>query len=96
VAIQKDVERHLEVLQTKFVIIGNPCRYWNMEVIFNRMFTCCILQNMILEDEKDVERLENIISELQEDVLPFQRGLAFDQLVTSTIELENEDTHYGL
>jgi hypothetical protein len=89
VAIQKDVERHFEVLQTKFV-------YWNMEVIFNRMFTCCILQNMILEDEKDVERLENIISELQEDVLPFQRGLAFDQLVTSTIELENEDTHYGL
>jgi hypothetical protein len=94
-AVRKDVERCFGVLQARFAIIWNPSRHWSMEVISNIMFTCCILHNMILEDEKDVQGLEYIISELEGNVLPMQRGLTFDQLVRSTIELENEDTHYG-
>ena len=96
-AVQKDLECCFGVLQARFAIIRNPSCHWSMEVISNIMFTCCILHNMIIEDEEDVQGLEDIISELEAwNVLPMQRGLTFDQLVKSTIELENEDAHYGL
>jgi hypothetical protein len=65
-------------------------------VIKDIMFTCCIFHNMIVKDEKDVEGLEDIIPEFQGDAMPFQRGLTFDDLLTSTIEIENIDAHYGL
>jgi hypothetical protein len=67
-----------------------------MEVINDIMFTCCILLNMIVKDEKDVEGLEDIMPELQGDAMPCQRGLTFDDLLTTTIEIENIDAHYGL
>jgi hypothetical protein len=95
-AVRKDVDHCFGVLQARFAIIQNPSSHWSMELISNIMFTCCILHNMILEDEKDVQGLEYIISELEGNVLPMQSGLTFDQLVRSTIELENEDTHYEL
>jgi hypothetical protein len=51
---------------------------------------------MILEDEENVEGLEDIIPELQVDDVPMERGLTFQQLVSSTIEIENSNTHYAL
>ena len=59
------------------------------------MFTCCILHSMIVKDAKDVEGLEDIMPELQGDAIPFQRSLAFDDLLTTTIEIENINAHYG-
>jgi hypothetical protein len=67
-----------------------------MEVIRDVMFTCCILHNMILEDEKDVEGLEDILADLYANNVPIQRGMTFESLVANTIELENSDTHFGL
>jgi hypothetical protein len=95
-AVRKDVERCFGVLQARFAIIRNPCRHWSMAIISDIMFTCCILHNMILEDEENVEGLEDIIPELQADDVPMERGLTFQQLVSSTIEIENSDTHYAL
>jgi hypothetical protein len=51
---------------------------------------------MILEDEEDVEGLEDIIPEFQVGVVPLERGLSFEDLLTSTTEIENSDTHFGL
>jgi len=52
---------------------------------------------MIVEDEQDVEDLEDIVTELQrENTLPYGRGLTFDELLTSTREIEDADIHYGL
>jgi hypothetical protein len=95
-AVQKDVERCFGVFQARFPIICNSCRQWSMEVIKDIIFTCCILHNMIVEDEEDVEGLEDIIPELQGHAMPFQRGLTFDDLLTSTIEIENIDAHMDL
>jgi hypothetical protein len=50
-AVRKDVERCFSVLQSRFAIVRNPSRHWSMEVINNIMHTCCILHNMIVEDE---------------------------------------------
>jgi len=51
---------------------------------------------MIVEDEQDVAGLEDIIIELQDDELQFQRGLTFDELLCSIKNVENVDTHHGL
>ena len=95
-AVRKDVERCFGVLQARFAIIKNPCRHWSMEVIADIMFACCILHNMILDDERDVEGLDDLIPELMEGAVPLERGLTFDNLVSSTIAIENVDTHFSL
>ena len=95
-AVRKDVERCFGVLQARFAIIKNMCRHWSMEVIADIMFACCILHNMILDDERDVEGLDDLIPELMEGAVPLERGLTFDNLVSSTIAIENADTHFSL
>jgi hypothetical protein len=50
---RKDVERAFGVLQSRFAIIWNPSRHWNMTIIDDIMVTCVILHNMIIEDESD-------------------------------------------
>jgi hypothetical protein len=99
-AVRKDVERCFGVLQGRFAIVKNPCRQWSMDVISDIMFACCILHNMILEDEVDVAGLDDIFGDRDGDVHArvdhLQRGLTFDQLLTSTVELENQDTHFSL
>ena len=67
-----------------------------MDTISDIMFACCILHNMTLEDERDISRLENIISRLVDENVPLRRGLSFEALMNDTIEIENEDLHYSL
>lgn len=49
-----------------------------MDIITNNMFACCIIYNMIIEDEADIEGPEDIISELKGDVVLLRRGLSFE------------------
>jgi hypothetical protein len=66
-------------------------------VINDIMHTCCILHNMIVEDEQNVEGLEDIIAELQgNEGIHVQRGLSFDELLAGTIDIHNVDKHYSL
>jgi hypothetical protein len=96
-AVRKDIERCFGMLQSRFAIVRNPSRHWTMEVINDIMHTCCILHNMIVEDEQNVEGLEDIIAELQgNEGIHVQRGLSFDELLTGTIDIHNVDKHYSL
>jgi hypothetical protein len=95
-AVRKDVERCFRVLQSCFAIVRNPSRHWTMPVINDIMHTCCILHNMIVEDEQNVEGLEDIIADLPVNEGPVQRGLSFGELVAGTIDVHNEATHYSL
>ena len=52
-AYRKDVERAFGVLQSRFVIIRNPARFWYRDDLSYVMKTCVILHNMIMEDERD-------------------------------------------
>ena len=67
-----------------------------MEVINDIMMTCCILHNMIVDDEEDVTGLEDIWIDLQKDNLPAQRGLSFDELMARIIDVQNENTRFSL
>jgi len=60
------------------------------------MFACCILYNMILEDEHDVPGLENILGTAIVDNVALHRSMTLDQFTTHTEEIENGNTHYAL
>ena len=95
-ACRKDVERCFGVLQARFAIIHNPCRQWGMHGISDIMFACCILHNMIFDDERGVQGLENILGAAFEDNVPIERGLTFEQLQEYTEEIKDVDMHYNL
>ena len=95
-AVRKDVERCFDILQARFVILQNLSRCWSMDIIINIMFAYCIIHNMIIEDEADIEGLEDIIGNLREDAVSLRCGLSFEQLIDSTKEVENRDTHFLL
>jgi hypothetical protein len=57
-----------------------------MDTIADIMFVCCILHNMILDDECDVG-LELFFD--LDRVVPLQRDLSFEDLVSGTVEIEN-------
>lgn len=49
-----DVERAFGVLQSRFHIIQQPCRYFRLATLKNIMKACIIMHNMIVEDERDL------------------------------------------
>lgn len=88
---RKDVECCFGLLQARFAIIGNPCRQWSIDTTSNIMLACCIVQNMIVEDESDKPRLEDMLPMLGDNV-QMHRDSSFGDLLTHIIEIENEDT----
>ena len=94
-AVHKDVERCFGVLQARFAIVKNPCMQWSMEVINDIMFTCIILHNMIVEDEQGLED-DDIVDHLQEGDITLERGVSFEDFLSTSIELGSVDKHYSL
>jgi hypothetical protein len=64
-----------------------------MDTIVDIMFACCILHNMILDDEHDAS-LELPFD--LDQIVPLQRGLSFEDLVSAIVEIENLDLHFNL
>ncbi|XP_038701844.1 uncharacterized protein LOC119998568 [Tripterygium wilfordii] len=57
---RKDVEHTFGVLQARFHIIRQGCRYFKIATLKNIMKVCVILHNMIVEDERDMfKSIEN-------------------------------------
>lgn len=90
---RKDVERCFGVLQARFAIVKNPCRQWSPKCIEDIMYACCILHNMILEDEEDAG-LDFPFP--LDDVVPVCRDLEYEDLVFGTVSIENAESHYSL
>ncbi|CAA7017819.1 unnamed protein product [Microthlaspi erraticum] len=55
-----EVERAFGVLQARFAIVKNPSLTMDKEKIGNIMKACIILHNMIVEDERDAETIDNV------------------------------------
>ena len=76
------------VLLSSRILVGSGP--WTLLLI---MFVCCILHNMILDDECDAS-LELPFD--LDQVVPLQRGLSFEDLEFGTEDIENSDLHYSL
>jgi hypothetical protein len=57
------------------------------------MLACCILHNMIIEDEGGENHIEPLFQ--SGPPIDLKRDLTFDMLVAGTRELENVDFHYS-
>ena len=47
------MECAFEILQARFSIVHGPARFWNEATFNNIIKACIILHNMIIEDERD-------------------------------------------
>ncbi|KAF8377156.1 hypothetical protein HHK36_030529 [Tetracentron sinense] len=56
---KKDVERAFGVLQARFAIVRGPACFWECNTLKDIMKACIIMHNMIVEDERDVNGIED-------------------------------------
>lgn len=49
---RQDVERDFGMLQSRFAIIREPTRGWQVNIVKDIIYACIILHNMIVEDER--------------------------------------------
>ncbi|XP_038726409.1 uncharacterized protein LOC120017301 [Tripterygium wilfordii] len=101
---RKDVERAFGVLQARFHIIRQGCRYFKIATLKNIMKACVILHNMIVEDERDMfKSIENgkyylfeevDISELDRNDAAYHYD--FDQFIKGRQKLKNKSIHHRL
>jgi len=91
---QKDVDRVFGVLQTRFEIVKNPVRQWDLGTIEDIMMACIIMHNMIIEDEQRLS-LE-LFANWRLHANTMRHPFSFRELQFGTKELENVQTHFAL
>ncbi|XP_062230181.1 uncharacterized protein LOC133927809 [Phragmites australis] len=69
-AVQKDVERAFEVLQSWFPIVQGATRIWDQETLHNIMTACIIMYNMIIENERPDGEVEHVYDGTGDHVEP--------------------------
>jgi len=80
-------------LQSSAICVNNRV---TMDTIVGIMFACCLLHNMILNNEYDVSGLRNVFEAAAIDNIQLYKILSFEQLTTYREKIKNEDTYYGL
>ena len=82
-AFRKDIERSFGVLQARFQIIDKPCKLWHTDAMKDVIISCIIMQNMVVEDERDNYQLNNRY--LHEDITRHQIKLSTAQVEPFTV-----------
>lgn len=55
---KEDVERAIGVLQAHFAFLCGPARFWERETLEDIIKACTILDNMIIEDERELDGVD--------------------------------------
>ncbi|XP_047978691.1 uncharacterized protein LOC125220577 [Salvia hispanica] len=98
---RKDVERAFGVLQSRWVIVKGPARFWYKDVIADVMYACIIMHNMIVEQERG--HVTNWVddeagSSSSTATLPVTRGLptGFGVVLERQASMRNQQDHTQL
>jgi hypothetical protein len=54
---RKDVERTFRILQSQFTIVRFLARFWDQEILWYIMTACVTMHNMIIQDERDIDKV---------------------------------------
>ena len=92
-AANKDVER---MVQSRWAIVRGPARFWHKAKLKDIVYTCIILHNMIVEDERDVIR--NWDDDDEEPTIPVTQGLVenFHHYLQRNAKLRDWEVHHQL
>ncbi|XP_042423546.1 uncharacterized protein LOC122011206 [Zingiber officinale] len=95
-AARKDVERAFRVLQSRWAMIKGPGRFWYKDNLKDIMYTCIILHNMIIENERDaVVNWSNDEGDSQSQI--FQGSTQqFQAYIRRNYELRDNQLHHQL
>jgi hypothetical protein len=95
-SIRKDVEQAFGVLQALFAIVCGPIRFWDNLTIRKIMRCCVILNNMIVEDERDDEE-DLHYDELGEQVEDYhERTAEFNEFLSNYEKIKDKTVHNQL
>ena len=94
-ACRKDIERSYGVLQSRFVIVRGPARFWDKKTLKNIMTCCVILHNMIIEDERGLD-LELSYDNVGSRVKPARDPDHIQAFLQTYREIEDANTHTQL
>jgi hypothetical protein len=92
-AARKDVERCFGVLKARWSILQQPSRLWGLCEIENVVIPCCIMYNLIIEDERE-HNLSAILEPMH--VENTHRNLNFEEYLQEQVEIQNRDQHFQL
>jgi hypothetical protein len=93
-AAQKDVERALAFLQSRFAFVRRPAGLWDEETLNNIMISCIIMRNMIIEDEESVDPNEWFENGGENVETSNDMTSDFDEFLDNHKKIRNHETHY--
>ena len=92
-AARKDVERCFGALKTRWSILQQPSRLWGLCDIENVVIACCIMHNMIIDDERDYN-LSTVLEPVR--VEHTHRNLNFEEYLQGQVKIQNRKQHFQL
>ena len=100
---RNDVERAFGVLQAQFAIVRGPARLWRIETLDYIIKACIILHNMIIEDERDANGVEDFDYEKVPKSIPTtvsheptEEFSQFAVFIAAHEKVRNRETHSEL
>ena len=87
------MERCFGVLKARWSILQQLNRLWDLCDIENIIYTCCIMHNMIIEDERD-HNLSAVLEPVR--VGNTHRNLNFEEYLQNQVEIQNMELHFQL
>uniref|UniRef100_A0A2N9HMN3 DDE Tnp4 domain-containing protein n=1 Tax=Fagus sylvatica TaxID=28930 RepID=A0A2N9HMN3_FAGSY len=100
-ACRKDVECAFGILQARFSIVRGPARFWDEATLNDIMKACIILHNMIIEDERDPNGVQqdDDYEQVPESIpIPVSREptIEVQNFIQSHIRIRDRETHSQL
>ena len=101
---RKDIERAFGVLQRRFCILKRPARLYDRGVLRDVVLACIVLHNMIVEDEKEKDIIEENLdlnvppssSTVQEPEFSPDQNVSLERVLEKDTSIRDQSAHRRL